>query len=61
MARTTIDIENLILTEVKNLRKKDGRSIGRIVSQLAAEALARRKTRQKPPFINGVLVAWRRQ
>ena len=49
MARTTIDIESPILTEVKNLQKKDGRSIGKIVSQLLAEALAQRKTKGKPP------------
>ena len=43
VARTTIDIENPILTAVKNLQKKDGRSISKIVSQLLAEALAQRK------------------
>ena len=45
MARTTIDIETPILTEVKNLQRQDGRSIGRIVSQLLAEALAQRKNK----------------
>jgi len=33
MARTTIDIDNPILKEIKTLQKKDGRSIGKIVSQ----------------------------
>ena len=47
MARTTIDIENSILMEVKNLQKKDGRSIGKIVSQLLSEALAQRKNKAK--------------
>jgi hypothetical protein len=47
MARTTIDIENPILMEVKNLQKKDGRSIGKIVSQLLSEALAQRKNKAK--------------
>jgi hypothetical protein len=47
MARTTIDIENSVLTEVKNLQKQDGRPIGKIVSQLLAEALAQRKNRTK--------------
>jgi len=49
MARTTIDIENPILMEVKNLQKKDGRSIGKIVSQLLSEALAQRKNKPKAP------------
>ena len=44
MARTTIDIDNPILNEIKNLQKKDGRSIGKIVSQLLAEALDQHNT-----------------
>ena len=47
MARTTIDIDNPILKEIKNLQKKDGRSIGKIVSQLLAEALTQRDTTAK--------------
>ncbi len=47
MARTTIDIDNPILKEIKNLQKKDGRSIGKIVSQLLAEALNQHKTTAK--------------
>ncbi len=49
MARTTIDIDNPILMEVKNLQKREGRSIGKIVSQLLSEALAQRKHRTKAP------------
>jgi len=47
MARTTIDIENAVLTEVKNLRKKDGRSMSKIVSQLLTEGLAQCKNKAK--------------
>jgi hypothetical protein len=47
MAQTTTNIENSVLKEVKNLQKQDGRSIGRIVSQLLAEALAQRKNKAK--------------
>jgi len=47
MARTTIDIENSMLLEVKTLQKKDGRSMGKIVSQLLSEALAQRKNKAK--------------
>lgn len=49
MARTTIDIDNPILMEVKNLQKKDGRSIGKVVSQLLSEALAQRKNKARAP------------
>jgi hypothetical protein len=51
MARTTLDIDTPLLRELKELQKKEGRSLGRIVSQLLAEALAHRKTsRRGPPF-----------
>ena len=41
--RTTIDIDAPILREVKALQKKQGRSMGRIVTDLLADALARRQ------------------
>jgi hypothetical protein len=47
MARTTANIENSVLKEVKNLQKQDGRSIGRIVSEKLAEARAQRKNKAK--------------
>jgi hypothetical protein len=47
MARTTVDIETPILEEIKKFQKKDGRSLGRIVSQLLAEALGNRKAKPK--------------
>lgn len=43
MPRTTVQIDAPLLREIKTLQKKEGRSMGRIVSQLLAEALARRK------------------
>jgi hypothetical protein len=49
--RTTIDIDDPILREVKAIHEREGRSIGSIVSELLAEALAgRRPARAKPPF-----------
>ena len=36
-----------MLLEVKTLQKKDGRSMGKIVSQLLSEALAQRKNKAK--------------
>ncbi len=44
MPRTTLDIDAPLLKELKKLQEKEGRSLGKIVSQLLAEALARRKT-----------------
>jgi hypothetical protein len=49
--RTTIDIDDPILREVKAIHEREGRSIGTIVSELLAEALARRRpSRARPPF-----------
>jgi hypothetical protein len=41
--RTTIDIDAPILREIKVLQEKEGRSMGRIVTDLLADALARRR------------------
>jgi hypothetical protein len=46
--RTTLDIDDPILREIKVIQKKEGRSMGAVVSELLAEALARRPS--KPPF-----------
>jgi hypothetical protein len=42
--RTTLDIDDPILREVKAIHEKEGRSIGSIVSELLADALARRRS-----------------
>ena len=39
MARTTVDIDAPVLKEIKTLKKKEGRSMGEIISQLLVEAL----------------------
>ena len=41
--RTTIDIDGPILKEIKRLQKQQGRSLGRIVSDLLARSLAQAK------------------
>ena len=47
--RTTIDIDDPILKEVKKLQKTEGKSLGRLVSDLLARALRECKpARQKP-------------
>jgi hypothetical protein len=49
--RTTIDIEDTILREVKAIQKREGRSMGAVISELLADALARRRpSRPRPPF-----------
>lgn len=49
MARTTLDIDDPVLARVRALRDQQGRSMGAIVSQLLAEALAARKGGAEPP------------
>jgi len=49
MARTTIDIDDPILNEIRAIQKREGRSMGKIVSQLLAEALIEQKTSVKTP------------
>jgi hypothetical protein len=49
--RTTLDIDDPILREVKAIHEREGRSMGAIVSELLAEALARRRrSRPSPSF-----------
>jgi hypothetical protein len=49
--RTTLDIDDPILREVKAIHEREGRSMGSVVSELLAEALARRRpSRSRPPF-----------
>ena len=49
--RTTLDIDDPILREVKAIHEREGRSIGAVVSELLAEALARRcPSRARPSF-----------
>jgi hypothetical protein len=49
--RTTLDIDDPILREVKALHEREGRSMGAVVSELLAEALTRRRSsRARPSF-----------
>ncbi|HYM60659.1 MAG TPA: antitoxin [Thermoanaerobaculia bacterium] len=43
MSRTTLDIEEPILDELKRLQEREGSSLGKLASSLLAEALAARK------------------
>jgi hypothetical protein len=48
MSRTTLDIDKPILEEIKRLHDKEKKSMGRIVSDLLAEALASRRKVKTP-------------
>jgi hypothetical protein len=49
--RTTIDIDDAILREVRAIHEREGRAMGAVVSELLADALARRRpTRAGTPF-----------
>jgi len=54
MARTTIDIDDPILNEIRAIQKREGRSMGKIVSQLLAEALVKQKSSSKTPGFNWI-------
>ena len=47
--RTTVDIDDAILKEVKALSKKVGKSLGRIISDLLARGLRTREPAGKAP------------
>ena len=42
--RTTIDIDDPILKEIKRLQRREGKSMGRLVSDLLAQSLAASKS-----------------
>jgi len=43
MPRTTVDIDLPILKEIKRIQRKEGLSMGKLISRLLADALSRRK------------------
>jgi len=42
--RTTIDIDDPILRDLKRLQQREGKSLGRLVSDLLAQSLAAQRT-----------------
>ena len=44
--RTTVDINDPILREVRAIHEREGRSMGAVVSELLTDALARRRARR---------------
>ena len=53
--RTTLDIDGPLLRELKQLQEREGKTLGRLVSDLLADALGRRRT--KP--IKTAAFAWK--
>ena len=47
--RTTIDIDDPILKDLKRLQRREGKSLGRLVSDLLAQALATARRGEAPP------------
>jgi hypothetical protein len=49
MPRTTVDIDGPVLEDLKRLQKKEGKSLGRMASDLLAEAISRYGGSKKKP------------
>ena len=46
--RTTVDIDDPVLKDLKRIQQKEGRSLGRLISDLLAQALGERKSAKAP-------------
>lgn len=49
MARTTLNIDDPVLRDVRRLQRRRKQPLGRVVSDLLAEAVARSNGRDDPP------------
>ncbi len=49
MTRTTLNLDNPLLEELHEMRKTERKSLGDLVSELVAEALALRARRESKP------------
>lgn len=49
MARTTLDIDGPILRDLKRMQKREGKSLGRLVSDLLAQALSQHGAERAAP------------
>jgi len=48
MPRTTIDIDAAVLRELERRKRREGKTLGRLVSELLASALRREPQRSEP-------------
>jgi hypothetical protein len=46
--RTTVDIDDPVLKDLKKLQQKEGKSLGRLMSDLLAQAIGERKSAKTP-------------
>jgi hypothetical protein len=46
--RTTVDIDDPVLKDLKKLQQKEGKSLGRLMSELLAQAIGERKSAKTP-------------
>ena len=46
--RTTVDIDDPVLKDLKKLQQKEGKSLGRLMSDLLAQAISERKSAKAP-------------
>jgi hypothetical protein len=46
--RTTVDIDDPILKDLKKIQQKEGKSLGRLISDLLAQALGERQSAKAP-------------
>ena len=53
MARTTLDIDTPLLKDLKRLQRSEKKSLGRLVSDLLAQALAARRRARRPAPVFG--------
>ena len=54
MPRTTVDIAGPVLRDLKRRQKRERKSLGQLVSDLLAEALARREPEDRGPAFTWV-------
>ena len=47
--RTTINIDDPILSVLKKIQRKEGKSLGRLISDLLAQALGEHRSAKAPP------------
>ena len=49
MPRTTVDIDGPVLEDLRRIQKREGKSLGRAVSDLLAEAISRYGSGRRKP------------
>ena len=50
MARTTLNLDDPVLADLKRLQRKEGKPLGELASELLASAIAERKHATVPPL-----------